>query len=60
MKFIKFIYYTGKIGLPEDHLGIYLQPHIQHITTALQNTIATTGVSSVISASKEVELNILL
>jgi len=59
MKFIKFIYCDGKIGLLEDHLGIYLQPHIQHIRNALQNTIATTGVSCVISDSMEVELNIL-
>ena len=60
MKFIKFIYYVGKIDLPEDHLGIYLQPHIQHIINALQNTIATTGVPSVISPSNEVELNIFV
>jgi len=59
MKIIKFIYYIGKIGLPDDHLGIYLQPNIQHIANALKNTMATTGVSSVISASIEVEFIIL-
>ena len=54
------IFYTGRILRLFDHLGIYLQAHIQAMPATLQNIIATIGVSLTNSASTEVELNIFL